>query len=138
MQASTAKACFRKLSDWVNSVSKLHASSLATILNIVTDYPLLFVLRRVGKKEAPQPTFSVLDKRASGRHVENNAIAKSLLERILKDHATAGLIPFRPSVRAKRKLRRDEYPATHFRFPPDSGIRAVGHGLRVQPEASEM
>ena len=107
MQASTAKACFRKLSDWVNSVSKLHASSLATILSIVTDYPLLFVLRRVGKKEAPQPTFSVLDKRASGRHVENNAIAKSLLERILKDHATAGPIPFRPSVRPRHKLRRD-------------------------------
>jgi len=83
----------------------------------------------VGKKEAPQPTFSVLDKRASGRHVENNAIAKSLLERILKDHATAGLIPFRPSVRPRRKLRRVEYSATHFRFPPDGGLRAVGHGL---------
>jgi hypothetical protein len=25
MQASTAKACLRKLSDWVNSVSKHHA-----------------------------------------------------------------------------------------------------------------
>jgi hypothetical protein len=76
----------------------------------------------VGKKEAPQPTFSVLDKRASGRHVENNAIAKSLLERILKDHATAGLIPFRPSVRPTRKLRRDEYPANIFGSRPTAGF----------------
>jgi len=121
----------------VNSVSKLHASSLATILNIVTDYPLLFVLRRAGKKEAPQPTFSVLDKRASGRHVENNAIAKSLLERILKDHATAGLIPFRPSVRPRRKLRRDQYPANIFGSRRTAEF-AAHHELRVQPEASRM
>ncbi len=31
MQASTASACLRKLSDWVNSVSKHHADSRSII-----------------------------------------------------------------------------------------------------------
>ena len=32
MQASTASMCFRKLSDWVYSVSKLHADSRLSML----------------------------------------------------------------------------------------------------------
>src|SRR5580658_5757239 len=32
MQASTASACLRKLSDWVNSVSKHHADSRSIML----------------------------------------------------------------------------------------------------------
>src|SRR3954449_11974755 len=32
MHASTDKACFRKLSDWVNSISKHHAASRSTAI----------------------------------------------------------------------------------------------------------
>src|SRR5277367_6756451 len=44
MQASTASACLRRLSDWVNSVSKLHACSLSTILDIFDDCPPPLIL----------------------------------------------------------------------------------------------
>src|SRR5580704_3417912 len=35
MQASTDRACFRKLSDWVNSVSKHHAVSRSIVILIL-------------------------------------------------------------------------------------------------------
>src|ERR1700722_2136443 len=47
MQASTASACLRRLSDWVNSVSKPHASALAMILDIFNKASLFFVVTGV-------------------------------------------------------------------------------------------
>src|SRR6266567_3959719 len=51
MQASTAFACFRKLSDWVNSVSNSHADSRVAICRsflCVTELRGSFVLGRYG------------------------------------------------------------------------------------------
>src|SRR5277367_1923229 len=40
MQASTDKACFRKLSDWVNSVSKHHADSRSIVILLLELFQL--------------------------------------------------------------------------------------------------
>src|SRR5579863_5737341 len=70
MQASTASACLRRLSDWVNSVSKLHACSLVTMSDILDHCPLLIVLSQIVLpqiRESSSPSASPEDASQSPR-----------------------------------------------------------------------